>query len=129
MSQAKATTAVNITLMGIQDIEKAVKNGDATVKQAFDVIDARIKKREASGQKLIGRIVHYRNQLADALTMAGQLTPTMPMPTYAAKANASLPTDPEQLADTVFATVGAANIGAVIARLTSRVVGNSTSTV
>lgn len=118
-------SVLNLNALGIQDIEKAVTAGKATVHEAYIVVQARIDKRLASGATLLAPVVEYRNTLAQTLNAtAGRSIPMLKVPSYAkAKANTDLPTDPDQLADVVFATVGAANVGAVISRLTARVIG------
>jgi len=123
---SNTATAINLNALGIQDIKKAVEDGYATVSEAFAVVHTRITNRQAKGMSLLRPVVEYRNELVESLNASnGSNIPPLPLPTYPAKAqaNASLPTDPEQLADLVFSTVGAANVGLVISRLTARVVG------
>ena len=117
------TQAINLNGMGIQELAAAINKQQATVKQVFDIVDARIAKRIAEKRPLLKPVVDYRNSLAEILQQTGISVTQVAAPTYHAKANTALPSDPEQLADVVFATVGAANIGAVIQRLTARVVG------
>lgn len=114
------TTSLNT--LGIQDLSKRIDNGTASVQEVFDIIEARIHKRVLEKRPLLAPVVAFRNQLAETIgNTLGQPLPKRSVPTYN-KANTALPTDPEQLADVVFATVGAAHIGAVIQRLTARVV-------
>lgn len=123
MTNAVATPSINLNAMGIQEIDKAVRNGQINVAQAFNVVQGRIDKRLAKGQSLLKPVVEFRNTLAASLNgTTGNSIPAIPVPTYQ-QPHPTLPTDPEQLADVVFATVGAANIGAVISRLTARVIG------
>jgi hypothetical protein len=119
-----AQATLNLNALGIQDLSKAIDSGQATMKEVFDIVDARINKRIAEKRNLLKPVVEYRNLLASIIHQAGGgLIAPVPTPHVKVQPNAALPTDPEQLADVVFATVGAANVGAVINRLTSRVVG------
>jgi hypothetical protein len=120
-----AQATLNLNALGIQDLDKAMLSGEATAQQVFNVVEARINKRIAEKRPLLKPVVEYRNNLAAMISsVGGSSIPATALPTYKAQPNAALPTDPEQLADVVFATVGAANVGAVINRLTSRVVGS-----
>ncbi len=127
MTSATATSpAINLIAMGIQDIDKSIKAGSVSVAMAFSVVQGRIDKRTALGQKQLAKVVEYRNELASSLnTMGGPSIPSLPVPTFtkAAQANAALPTNPDELADVIVATVGINNIATVIARLTARVMG------
>ncbi len=118
-------SANQLNSLGIQDLAKCIDNGTATLQQVFDIVEARIQKRVAENRPLLKPVVEYRNSLAASITAAGiAQIPLRDVPSYTkALPNAALPTDPEQLADVVFATVGAANVGAVISRLTARIVG------
>jgi hypothetical protein len=111
--------------LGIQDLDVLIHTGTASVKDVFDIVQGRIDKRTALGEKQLVRVVEYRNHLVSVMNSAGGASmPAMPVPTYSAKALSHvLPSDPDQLADVVFATVGAANVGQVIARLTARILG------
>jgi len=115
----------NETQMGIQDFQKAIEDGNFTADQVVRILDERIARRKAAGKALVARVVSYRNELAESINkIATVQVPIVAVPTYAkAKANPALPSDPEQLADVVFATVGAAGIGNVITRLTARMIG------
>lgn len=120
MNASNATT-INTNVMGIADFQKALSQGVMTVKDVLDILEARIAKRVASGKTLIPGVIRYRNELAETFSKAtGTNVAPIPVPTYASP-NPALPTDPEQLADVVFATVGAARVGDVISRLTQRV--------
>lgn len=118
------TATIDLSTLGIKELDKCLAAGKATIKEVFDIVEARINKRIAAKRPLLKPVVEYRNSLATSLDSIGHSVSLIPEPTYAAKASAALPTDPEQLADVVFATVGAANVGAVITRLTARVVGS-----
>jgi hypothetical protein len=126
MSTATATpsASINLNALGIQEMDKYLQAGKTTVYDILQVLNARIDKRIAEKRPLLRPVVEYRNKLADAYECTTGFTQTMvPVPTYTkAQPNAALPNDPEQLADVVFATVGAANVGKVIARLTARIV-------
>jgi hypothetical protein len=120
-----ATNAINLNALGIQEMDKYLQAGKTTVFDVLTVIEARIAKRIAESRPLLRPVVEYRNQLAASYEAAtGTKMSAIPIPTYplTAKPSAALPADPDQLADVVFATVGAANVGAVISRLTARVV-------
>ncbi len=113
----------NTTSMGIVEFQAAVANGTMTAAEVITVLDARIQRRQAANKPLIGKVVTYRNALAASInSLGGPSLPAIPVPTYT-KANAALPTTPDELADVVFATVGAAGIGLVISRLTARLIG------
>ena len=118
-------TIANTTAMGIQEFQGAIANGAMTVAEVVAVLDQRIAKRQAAGKGLIAKVVTYRNELVASLNAAGGASlPAVPVPTFIkAQANSALPTDPDSLADVVFATVGAAGIGQVVARLTARLIG------
>ena len=116
-------STVNTNTMGIQDFQAAIANGSMSALVVVAVLDARIAKRQTLNKPLVARVVEYRNELAASLnTATGQSIPAVPVPTYT-KANTALPTAPDDLADVVFATVGAAGIGQVISRLTARLIG------
>jgi hypothetical protein len=119
-----ATTTLNLNALGIQEMDKCLAAGKTTVYEILQVLNARIDKRIAEKRPLLKPVVEYRNKLATAYEEAtGDAQPLVPVPAYTkAQPNAALPTDPEQLADVVFATVGAANVGKVISRLTARIV-------
>ena len=126
MATATATKTLDHTQMGIEDFPKAIAAAQMTVREVIVVLDARIQKRKDMKRPPVPRVIAYRNELVESYNQATGLSiPAEAVPTYTPKvqANAALPTDPDQLADTVFATVGAAGIGQVIARLTARVVG------
>lgn len=114
---------MQVQSMGIQEFQAAIANNTMTVKEVVAVLDARIERRKAAGKPLIAKVVSYRNELAQALNGAGGMSiPAVPVPTYTKKADA-LPTDPVQLADVVFATVGPAKAADLINRLTQRIAG------
>ena len=115
----------NTTSMGIQDFQGAINNGVMTVAEVVAVLDQRIAKRQASNKPLVARVATYRNELVASLNaLGGTSLPAVPVPTFnKAQANSALPTSPDDLADVVFATVGAAGIGQVISRLTARLIG------
>jgi hypothetical protein len=120
-----ANATINLNALGIQDLDRAINQGHATVQEVFNIVDARINKRIAEKRNLLKPVVDYRNVLAEQLSHLGVVAAPIPSPAYAkVQPNSNLPTDPEQLADVVFATVGAANVGTVISRLTARVVGS-----
>lgn len=113
----------NTQSMGIKEFQAAVSNGAMTAAEVVTVLDQRIAKRQAANKPLVSRVVEYRNELVASINaLGGASIPAVPVPTYA-KANAALPTAPDDLADVVFATVGAAGIGNVISRLTARLIG------
>lgn len=121
-------TAINLNMLGIQEMQQAIENGNATVYDVMMVVRKRIEKRIAERRSLVKNVVIYHNELAKSYEEAtGDKQPLFDAPNYTpvAQPNAALPTDPEQLADTVFATVGAANVGAVISRLMTRVASAS----
>lgn len=114
----------NTTNMGINEFSDAISNGAMTVAEVVTVLDQRIAKRQAAGKNLIAKVVTYRNELVASLNAAGGPSlPAVPVPTFKAQPNAALPRNPDDLADVVFATVGAAGIGQVVARLTARLIG------
>jgi hypothetical protein len=119
-----ATTTINTNAMGIVEFEAAINASDMTVHEVICILDARIAKRQATNKPLISKVVAYRNKLVDSYNVAtGNDLPVVNVPSYAkAQPNASLPADPNSLADVVFATVGAAGIGQVISRLTARLI-------
>jgi len=115
----------NTTSMGIQDFQGAVANGTMTAAEVVSVLDSRIARRQAANKPLVARVVEYRNELVSSINaLGGASIPAVPVPSYhKAQANNTLPTTPDDLADVVFATVGAAGIGNVISRLTARLIG------
>jgi hypothetical protein len=126
MSNTNATT-LNINAMGIQEFDAAIKQGLMQVKDVLDVLDARIAKRKQAGKNLIAGVVKYRNDLAATyLKVTGHDAGQVPLPAYASKPIAALPSDPVQAADALFQHVGPANVAAVISRLTEIMVATST---
>ena len=126
MTNATATPSINLNALGIQEMQAAITRGQVTVHEVFTVVEARIQKRIAEKRNLLKPVVEFRNELAKTINdvTPGLNLSIVPTPNYtAAQPHPALPTNPEQLADVVFATVGAANIGAVISRLTARVIG------
>jgi hypothetical protein len=118
--------ATKLDGMGILDMDKALQAGSFTVADVFAVVQARIDKRTALGERQLPRIVEYRNKLVAAMnSVSPSSIPAMEVPTYSKKVqpSTSLPTDPNDMADVIVATVGLANVGAVISRLTARVMG------
>lgn len=114
----------NTNSMGIQDFQGAISNGAMTVTEVVTVLDQRISKRQAAGKSLIAKVVTYRNELVASLNAAGGYSlPAIAVPTFKVQPNPALPTDADDLADVVFATVGAAGVGRVVARLTARLIG------
>ena len=100
--------------MGIVEFDAAIRAGTLSATVVLSVLDARIAKREASGQKQIQRVVEYRNQLAKDLNAAPVAVPTY---TKAAPVSGPAPTDVDALLQHVKASVPAAELPMFIARL------------
>ena len=122
------TATINLNALGIAQLNNAIEVGMADVSEVFAVVQARIDKRTAEKRSQLKPVIEFRNQLANLLSMTGNtpVIPVMPLPTYHTKVqpNAALPTNPDELADVIVATVGIANLGSVITRLTARILGN-----
>jgi hypothetical protein len=123
-----SVSAINVNAMGVQDFDAAIKQGLMKAKEVLDILDARIAKRQANNKPLVAGVVKFRNELATGYSSAtGHSVGQVPMPAYAVKpSTSSIPTSPEQAADAVFLAVGAANVGAVIGRLTALMAGTAT---
>ena len=118
----------SLTALGIAQLNEAINAGQANVSEVFSVVQARIDKRTAEKRNQLKPVIEFRNQLVALLnsTQPGLSIPAMPMPAYTTKVqpNASLPTNPDELADVIVATVGIQNLGSVITRLTARILGS-----
>ena len=123
------TATINLNALGIAQLNNAIEVGMADVSEVFAVVQARIDKRTAEKRSQLKPVIEFRNQLANLLSMTGNtpVIPVMPLPTYHTKVqpNAALPTNPDELADVIVATVGIANLGSVITRLTARILGSN----
>ena len=122
-----ATATVNLKAMGIADMDQAIRNGQATVADVYEIVKGRIDQRTKDGRNQLRPVVEYANKLATLMSMAGPVIPSLPVPTYGNKVqpNHALPSDPAVMADVIVATVGISNLGLVIAALTARIVGSS----
>lgn len=124
-----ATATVNLKAMGIADMDQAIRNGQATVADVYEVVKGRIDQRTHDGRSQLRPVVEFANKLVSLLNAAGTgySIPAIPAPTYSGKVapNHALPSDPSVMADVIVATVGISNLGLVIAALTSRIVGTS----
>ena len=133
MTTATATrptaATVNLSAMGIADMEQSINNGQATVADVYEIVKGRIDKRTKDGRNQLRPVVEFSNKLVGLMNMAGtgMSIPSLPLPTYHTKVqpNTALPTNPDELADVIVATVGIANLGSVITRLTARILGSN----
>lgn len=116
------TIASRLQGLGIQDLDKEIKQGTATVNDVMLIVRGRIEKRIRMGDKLIPKVCEYHDQLAEVFEKGtGIVQPRFSdkAPVYV-KSSASLPDDPKEIANAVFAKVGPTEVCSVIAHLTAR---------
>jgi hypothetical protein len=128
VATAPAATIKDTSQMGILDFKGAVENGTMTESQVLAILDVRIAKRIDAKKSPVAAVITYRNELAEIVAKAtGQSIKILPVPVYAVKSAAPTgalqPDTPTNMADSIYNSIGPAQAGELVMKLTARLAG------